>query len=256
MTTISRDITYFCSSCGQQIYMFENLWTCVNPNCFVNNQSQTFTPRKCLKHNYSFDTFGQCPYCQGEHFWNKEDNPNTKQCEKHGMFYLGECGMCMNEAVDTTKETKEQVMSIMNNNNQRKYLPTIAELLDRITIVQQKELKIPEHREEYTKELNDLLYDLKLCLEEEGNKTAEQLTNILRDTIVLTLMNCHIWFSESNFRKGIKDGNNLELTHGLNGVRNTAKNKIQEQFSGRKDYKIDNVEAFKDWIPSGYEKES
>ena len=42
------------------------------------------------------------------------------------------------------------------------------------------------------------------------------------------LMNLHIWHNESNYRKGIKDGNNLELTHGLNGIRNTAKNKIQE----------------------------
>ena len=35
-------------------------------------------------------------------------------------------------------------------------------------------------------------------------------------------MNLHIWHNESNYRKGIKDGNNLELTHGLNGIRNTA----------------------------------
>ncbi len=52
-------------------------------------------------------------------------------------------------------------------------------------------------------------------------------------------MNLHIWHNESNYRKGIKDGNNLELTHGINGIRNTAKNKIQEVNGGRKDYKID-----------------
>ena len=45
----------------------------------------------------------------------------------------------------------------------------------------------------------------------------------------------------------------LELTHGLNGIRNTAKNRIQSELGGRKDYKVDNVEAFKQWIPSGYE---
>jgi len=38
------------------------------------------------------------------------------------------------------------------------------------------------------------------------------------------------------------------LTHGLNGIRNTAKNKIQEIAGGRKDYKIDCLAAeFKDW---------
>jgi len=40
----------------------------------------------------------------------------------------------------------------------------------------------------------------------------------------------------------------LELTHGLNGIRNVAKNKIQEIMGGRKDYKIDCLAAeFKDW---------
>jgi len=66
--------------------------------------------------------------------------------------------------------------------------------------------------------------------------------------VVLSQMNLHIWHNESNYRKGIKDGNNLELTHGLNGIRNTAKNKIQEVVGGRKDYKIDCLAAeFKDW---------
>jgi len=40
----------------------------------------------------------------------------------------------------------------------------------------------------------------------------------------------------------------LMLTHGLNGIRNTAKNKIQEKIGGRKDYKIDCIaDEFKDW---------
>ncbi len=70
----------------------------------------------------------------------------------------------------------------------------------------------------------------------------------VRAIVVLSQMNLHIWHNESNYRKGIKDGNNLELTHGLNGIRNTAKNKIQEVAGGRKDYKIDCLAAeFKDW---------
>ena len=65
---------------------------------------------------------------------------------------------------------------------------------------------------------------------------------------MLSQMNLHIWHNESNYRKGIKEGNSLELTHGLNGLRNVAKNKIQEIVGGRKDYKIDCLAAeFKDW---------
>ncbi len=49
-------------------------------------------------------------------------------------------------------------------------------------------------------------------------------------------------------REVIKEGVNLELTHGLNGIRNTSKNKIQEVVGGRKDYKTDCLAAeFKGW---------
>ena len=127
----------------------------------------------------------------------------------------------------------------------RKYLPTLAELIDRLTISQLKEVFITQHREEYSKEIEDILHDIDLILEQNSvNINAD----FIRDIIVLSQMNLHIWHNESNFRKGIKDGNNLELTHGLNGIRNTAKNKIQEIVGGRKDYKIDCLAAdFKDW---------
>ena len=42
----------------------------------------------------------------------------------------------------------------------RKYLPTIAELIDRLSIVQLKEVFIPEHKEEYAKEIKDIVHDL------------------------------------------------------------------------------------------------
>ena len=57
------------------------------------------------------------------------------------------------------------------------------------------------------------------------------------------------------YRKGIKKGNDLELTHGLNGIRNTAINKIMEVVGGRKDYKVDCIAAeYKDWEVSWNEK--
>ena len=127
----------------------------------------------------------------------------------------------------------------------RKYLPTLSELVDRLSIVQLKEVFIPEHKAEYSKEIEDIVHDIQLLLDNQNGKiTAETI----RAIVVLSQMNLHIWHNESNYRKGIKDGNNLELTHGLNGIRNTAKNKIQEIVGGRKDYKIDCLAAdFKDW---------
>ena len=123
---------------------------------------------------------------------------------------------------------------------QRKYLPTLSELIDRLSIAQLKEVFIPEHKEEYAQEIADICHDIEILLPESSD--------FIRAVVVLSQMNLHIWHNESNYRKGIKDGNNLELTHGLNGIRNTAKNKIQEKLGGRKDYKIDCLAAdFEDW---------
>jgi len=128
---------------------------------------------------------------------------------------------------------------------QRKYLPTLSELVDRLSIVQLKEVFISEHKKEYAKEISDILYDIDLLLDESNAKIDAKT---LRAIVVLSQMNLHIWHNESNYRKGIKDGNNLELTHGLNGIRNRSKNKIQEIVGGRKDYKTDCLAAdFKDW---------
>tara|TARA_Y100000310_G_C20382855_1_gene668974 strand:- start:43 stop:441 length:399 start_codon:yes stop_codon:yes gene_type:complete len=126
----------------------------------------------------------------------------------------------------------------------RKYLPTLSELIDRLSIVQLKEVFISDHKDEYAQEIKDIVHDIQVCLDSSDKIDAETI----RAIVVLSQMNLHIWHNESNYRKGIKDGNNLELTHGLNGIRNTSKNKIQELAGGRKDYKIDCLAAeFKDW---------
>ena len=127
----------------------------------------------------------------------------------------------------------------------RKYLPTLSELIDRLSIVQLKEVFISEHKSEYADEISDIVHDIQAHINEHN---AVVDAEVIRAIVVLSQMNLHIWHNETNYRKGIKDGNDLELTHGLNGIRNTAKNKIQEVVGGRKDYKIDCLAAdFKDW---------
>ncbi len=129
--------------------------------------------------------------------------------------------------------------------SERKYLPTLAELIDRLSIIQLKEVFIKEHKEEYAKEIADIQHDIQLILDEGKEPiTAETI----RAIIVLSQMNLHIWQNETNVRNGSEGPNKLALTHGLNGIRNTAKNRIQEVVGGRKDYKIDCLAAeFKDW---------
>jgi len=114
-----------------------------------------------------------------------------------------------------------------------------------LSIVQLKEVFIPEHKEEYAKEIEDIVHDLNYILYRDEAPTGE----MIRAIIVLAQMNLHIWHNETKYRAGEGDGN-LGLTHGLNGIRNTAKNIIQDQIedSGRKDYKVDCIAAeFDDW---------
>ena len=126
----------------------------------------------------------------------------------------------------------------------RKYLPTLAELIDRLSIIQLKEVFIIEHKDEYAKEISEITHDIEEILKDDNIRLTGK---DIRAIIVLSQMNLHIWQNETKYRAGTGDGN-LGLTHGLNGIRNTAKNMIQEKGEGRKDYKIDCIAAeFKDW---------
>ena len=126
----------------------------------------------------------------------------------------------------------------------RKWLPTLGELIDRLSIHQLKEIFISENKENYAKEIKDLVHDIDLVLKEHKDKINGE---VIRALIVLAQINTHIWYNETKVRKGDSDGD-LHLTHGLNGIRQTASNKIMEVVGGRKDYKVDCIAAdFEDW---------
>ncbi len=126
----------------------------------------------------------------------------------------------------------------------RKWLPTLGELIDRLSIHQLKEVFITENKKNYASEIQDIVHDIDLILEDENVKLSGK---DVRALIVLSQMNLHIWHNETQYRAGTGNGN-LGLTHGLNGIRNTAINKIMEVVGGRKDYKVDCIAAeYKDW---------
>ena len=135
-------------------------------------------------------------------------------------------------------------MSYTKKSKQRKFLPTLGELIDRLSIHQLKEVFIPENKKNYAKEMNDMVHDIDMILKDhKGEITGD----VIRAIVVLAQMNTHIWHNESKVRKGDGDGD-LHLTHGLNGIRQTASNKIMEIVGGRKDYKVDCLASdFKDW---------
>lgn len=127
-----------------------------------------------------------------------------------------------------------------DDRQQRKYLPTLADLVDRMTIVQLKSIFIPEHVEEYRGEMVLIMHDVDQLLKEHAPLDAEAVHAIM----VLMLSNRFIWENESKARAGGSDQDKLlKLTHSVNGVRATAKNVLSSKTGGRKDYKIDALAA-------------
>ena len=124
---------------------------------------------------------------------------------------------------------------------ERKYLPTLADLVDRLTIVQLKMIFIPDRREEYIAERELILHDVDLILNGLDHKLNAR--SIMAITLIQLTNRC-IWESESKARAGGNEQDKLlRFTHSINGVRNTAKNVLSEEAGGRKDYKIDALAA-------------
>ena len=124
---------------------------------------------------------------------------------------------------------------------ERKYLPTLSDLVDRLTIVQLKMIFIPERRKEYIDERELILHDIDSIIDGLDHKLNAR--SIMAITMIQLTNRC-IWESESKARAGGNEQDKLlRFTHSINGVRNTAKNILSEEAGGRKDYKIDALAA-------------
>lgn len=127
----------------------------------------------------------------------------------------------------------------INRNGLRRWLPTLAELIDRLSIVQLKQIFIPEHADEYGEEAKLIEHDIDLLLD--GKKIDAR---VIRAILIVMLSNRVIWENESKARAGGADQDRLlKFTHSINGVRNRAKNVIAEMEGGRKDFKLDCLAA-------------
>ena len=73
---------------------------------------------------------------------------------------------------------------------QKKRLPTLSELVDKLSIAQLNEVFIVDHKKEHSEEIKDILKDIQLVLDESSEKiTAETI----RAIVVLSQLNTHIW---------------------------------------------------------------
>lgn len=119
----------------------------------------------------------------------------------------------------------------------RKYMPTIAQLIDRLCIVTLKSIKIPENKKDYEKEAKEIMHDLDILM----GKNKGQLIRAIQ---VNAVANETIWANESKARQGGSDQDKLlKFTHSVNGVRTMAMNVISQLTGERKDLKLDCLAA-------------
>lgn len=127
----------------------------------------------------------------------------------------------------------------------RHYLPSLADLLDRLSIVLMKEIFIEGHRADYRAEQQAIMHDIDLILKDKPAVGAEQI----RAICILQLANRYIWERETKIRDDSSNESaevqlgHLRATHSVNGVRNNAKNAISAFDGGRVDYKVDALAA-------------
>lgn len=122
----------------------------------------------------------------------------------------------------------------------RRYLPTLADLVDRLTIVQQKAIFISEKKDAYKVEMSDIMHDIDLILSQKAMEGKYVSAHEIHAIILIMLTNRFIWENESRARLGGSEQDKfLKLTHSINGVRNAAKNELAVLDGGRQDFKID-----------------
>ncbi len=116
-------------------------------------------------------------------------------------------------------------MSEDKDNNFKFQLP-IADLLDRLTVDQIKEMLLDKSKGDYTKSIADIEHDIDLLLESKDIKCSARL---LRYAVVIAQINVHIWYIKDKMAEDPDSYNdNLKLAHQLNGIRNQSKNLLLE----------------------------
>ncbi len=119
---------------------------------------------------------------------------------------------------------------------ERKWLPTLGEILDRVSIITLKATFDIPNKDKWEMEIQDLLHDAQLIL---GKEQPQITADFLRAVLVLGQFNTLIWENEKRQRANDPDGNNLIFTHQANGVRSRSRDIINKKVKNRTDEKID-----------------
>lgn len=108
---------------------------------------------------------------------------------------------------------------------QRKYLPTLADLIDALSIDQIKEIKL-ENKQSYASEMKKISHDIDVLIFQKQIKLSARL---IRMIIVIAQINLFIWNNKDKMQEDPDHYHDLlKLAHQLNGIRNRIKNLLLE----------------------------
>lgn len=115
----------------------------------------------------------------------------------------------------------------MPENDGRQYLPSFAELVDRLTVDQIKEVLAPSRSTSIAEEIKRLENDMNMIINTENVIVSARL---LRKVIILAQINLHIWHNKDEMQEDPERYSELlTMAHQLNGIRNRIKNSLLDE---------------------------
>lgn len=112
-------------------------------------------------------------------------------------------------------------MKKIGTETQREYLPTLADLIDALSIDQIKEIKL-KYKQSYALEIKKISHDIDLLITQKQIKISAKL---IRMIIIIAQMNLFIWHNKDKMQEDPEHYSDLlKLSHQLNGIRNRIKN--------------------------------
>lgn len=114
-------------------------------------------------------------------------------------------------------------------NQERQFLPSLSELLDRLTVTQIKQALLGDKNKDFYNEINKLSNDIDIIIKKENIKLNSRIIRII---VLISQINLHIWKNKDLMQENLENNEEylklLKLAHQLNGIRNRMKNQLLE----------------------------
>ena len=118
-------------------------------------------------------------------------------------------------------------MNEENKNNERQFLPPLAELLDRLTVTQIKQALLGDKNNDFANEMKKISHDMDVIISKENIQLDSRIIRII---VLISQMNLHIWKNKDLMQDNLENEEEylklLKLAHQLNGIRNRMKNQL------------------------------